>query len=198
VDRFLSSIEVRFRGSGLEPTILIGAKCTRSLGVLRRAGYRVVDSMSVLELGRPSFNTNDSIAVRAVKSSSQQDWSRAYLQSFYGDTKLLPHVKRIVKRLSGLRDVVLLEAALRGRTAGVLAVQRSKGLAGVYCVGTLPRFRRMGVAGTLITAAGRIAEEEGRRLILQTLESDRAETFYLRGGFRKLYAKKVLSRGLKT
>ena len=193
----LSSIESRFRVMGLRSNILIGEDCTEGLNFLRRAGYRLVDSMSVLELTTPSFNPNESLEVRRVGGQEVEGWSKAYLLSFYGSTRLLPEVGEVIGRIRSDRSVVLFEGKLGGHVAGVLAVYRRRALAGVYCVGTIPRFRRMGIAGTLITKANEIAEGEGRRLILQTLESDRAETFYLRGGFRRLYSKKILTRSLK-
>jgi len=79
-------------------------------------------------------------------------------------------------------------------TAGVLAIFRTEGLAGVYCVGTVPKHRRRGVAGALLSKAEAIAGNEGRRLILQSLASDVSARFYLERGFKALYCKQLLSK----
>jgi GNAT superfamily N-acetyltransferase len=198
MERVVASIEAKFRASGVESTILVSDSYADEIDSLRQAGYEVIDSMSVLRLTKPAFETNDSLVVRPVEPTELEDWSRTYLLSFYGRTKLLSSVNEAIRKAYANKGVTLLVGTIHGDFAGVLAVQRSKGLAGVYCVGTVRRFRRTGVAGTLITEANRIAEEEGRGLILQTLESDHAERFYLKGGFRKLYTKRVLSRKLKA
>ena len=79
-------------------------------------------------------------------------------------------------------------------TAGVLAIFRTEGLAGVYCVGTVPQHRRKGVAASLLSNAKAIAGAEGRHLFLQSLASDGTLRYYLQRGFRVLYSKQLLSR----
>ena len=90
-----------------------------------------------------------------------------------------------------------LESKVDGHTAGVLAVFRTPGVAGVYCVGTAPEFRNRGVASSLIATARKVADGEGRALILQTLTSDGALPFYLKRGFVEMHSKSVLVRKLK-
>jgi hypothetical protein len=52
----------------------------------------------------------------------------------------------------------------------------------------------LGVAGSLIYEASKIAMAEGRLLVLQTIISDKVEDFYVRGGFRRLYLKHLMRR----
>ena len=78
-----------------------------------------------------------------------------------------------------------------------MAMFRTRGIVGAYCVGTVPEFRKKGVATALLARARQIATEEGRSLILQTLNSDGVLQFYLRRGFEVIYSKKVLTRKLK-
>ena len=198
IEGALDALEARFGKEGVDPTVLLYDSCSRGIKHLTNSGYRLVDRMIVMSLRRPRFRMNESLTVTPVKPGGHEQWSRAYLQSFYGGTNLLPSVNRAIENLAAGRDVTLLEGLIGDTVAGVLAVQRTKNLAGVYCVGTVPRFRRMGVSGTLITRAHEIASREKRRLILQTLESDDVEDFYLEGGFRRLYTKDMLSRKLKT
>lgn len=192
-----SSLEVvgaRFRRLRTDPTVLVYDDCTRGARALARAGYAPVDKMAVMMLDTPGFRQNGSLRVEAVSAGGESDWSRAYLRSFYGETGLLSETLGIVARIAKKKDVTLLEGLMDDEVAGVLAIQRSKGLAGIYCVGTVPRFRRQGVSGALISSAAESASREGRKLVLQTLESDGVEGYYRRGGFRRLYAKSVLSR----
>ncbi len=186
--------ERRFRGLGLDPVLLVHEKCMVGRKALTRKGYRKVDTMTVLASTSRSQRAERAPVVEVSSSSSVYDWSRAYLQSFYGDEHLLQAVTKVASRLKQMREATLLEARLEGTVAGVLAIFRTPGLAGVYCVGTLPKFRRMGVAGTLIGRANGMAQSEGRKLCLQTLESDGAEPFYLARGFTELYRKDFMAR----
>ncbi|MDG7033625.1 MAG: GNAT family N-acetyltransferase [Nitrososphaerota archaeon] len=103
----------------------------------------------------------------------------------------------IVASLSQSRAVTLLESRADDEVTGVLAIFRTKGIAGVYCVGTTPEHRREGVATSLLSKAKEIADSEGRALVLQTLKSDGVLNFYLDRGFEPLYTKAVLEKRLK-
>ncbi len=181
--------EHRFRALGLDPVLLVHEKCSAGMKALTKTGYRKADTMTVLASTRSPRSAGRSQGVKISLSGSAREWSRVYLRAFYGDERLLPQVTRIVRRLNEMTRVTLLEAKLEGAVAGVLAIYRTPGLAGVYCVGTLPKFRRMGVAGALVDRAKEVASSEGRRLFLQTLESDGTEPFYLARGFTRLYRK---------
>lgn len=158
------------------------------------AGYRQVDSMTVLlSRGR----TGDDGSQKVTASTEARAWTTAYLRSFYGSEELAGVVAPIASSLLRSRDATLLEARVRGDTAGVLALFRTPGVAGAFCVGTVPEHRRHGIATALLAKGRQIADSEGRSLVLQTLESDGALRFYLGNGFEKMYAKRVLERKLK-
>lgn len=157
------------------------------------SGYSRVDTMTVLY----SKGELDRGGARVEESSSAERWTRAYLRAFYGGDDLAEVVGPIVASLQGSRAVTLLEARVGLETAGVLAIHRTPGVAGVYCVGTAPEHRREGVATGLLAVAKAAASAEGRAMILQTLDSDGALSFYLKRGFEKMYSKGVLERKLK-
>jgi len=175
----------------MDSTVLVYASCVRATQVLEDSGYRPVDSMTVLLSNRP-METGSAVQPRIITQPPADRWTRAYLEAFYGDGKLRASVTPIVIGLLNVRAVTLLEARIGGETAGVMAIFRTKGLAGVYCLGTVPRYRRRGVATGLLQRAKEIAEAEGRKLILQSLASEGAERFYLERGFIPLYSKHIL------
>jgi GNAT superfamily N-acetyltransferase len=127
-------------------------------------------------------------------STDPGSWTLAYLRSFYGDVGLSGAVEPVVSSLSKSKQVTFLESRAGGTLAGVLALFRTPGLAGVYCVGTVPEQRNKGIASSLLARARQIADSEGRVMILQTLESDGALQFYLNRGFEELYDKIVLEK----
>lgn len=178
---------------GVDSTLLIFDSCASAERLLVR-GYEQTDTMTVLRAATQPTAGGPEVEVRA--STGSDDWTAAYLRSFYGGEELTDVVRPIVSSLPS-KPVTLLEARSHGETAGVLAMFRTKGVAGVYCVGTAPEFRRRGVASSLLARAEQIASTEGRSLILQTLNSDGALRFYLRRGFEVMYSKRVLTRKLK-
>ena len=159
------------------------------------SGYRRVDVMAVLTSGGPAEGRGDRRKI--PPSTSPQEWTSAYLRSFYGDEGLTDVVTPIISSLSQSQAVTLLESRADGEVAGVLAIFRTRGIAGVYCVGTTPEHRREGVATSLLAKAKEIADSEGRTIVLQTLKSDGVLKFYLNRGFEQLYTKAVLEKRLK-
>ena len=159
------------------------------------SGYRRVDVMAVLSSGGPAESSGD--RWKMPPSASPQEWTSAYLRSFYGGEGLTDVVTPIVASLSQSRAVTLLESRADGEVAGVLAIFRTREIAGVYCVGTTPEHRRQGVATSLLAKAKEIADSEGRAIVLQTLKSDGVLKFYLDRGFEPLYTKAVLEKRLK-
>jgi GNAT superfamily N-acetyltransferase len=186
--------ERRFRSAGLDSTILVFDSCN-SPKRLAASGYRQTDTMTVLRLTAPLRGGGPQVKVRA--STDPRTWTVAYLRSFYGDEALTDQVRPIVTAIKDSKAVTLLEAETAGETAGVLAMFRTPGLLGVYCVGTVPEFGERGVATALLARAGETALAEGRRLILQTLTSDGALQFYLSRGFGEVYSKRVMTKKLK-
>lgn len=131
-------------------------------------------------------------------SGNPQRWAATYLDAFYGSRDLIAEVSPIASRLISAKGTTLLESRIRGETAGVMALYRTPQVIGVYCLGTSPGHRGRGVATGLLTEARRVAKEEGRNLILQTLRSDGAGRFYRDRGFSELYSKRFLERRLNV
>jgi len=163
----------------------------KGVGSLLAAGYRHVDTMTVLLSKGP---IGDDGSHKVTVSTKARPWVAAYLRAFYGGEELADVVSPTVSSLLRSRDVTLLEARVGGDTTGVLALFRTPGIAGAYCVGTVPEHRKHGIATALLSKAREIADSEGRISVLQTLASDRALEFYLGRGFEKMHAKRVLEK----
>jgi len=189
----VARVEERLMAGNIGSTITIFDSCTKAIRGLRASGYRAFDTMAVMLSKGPGKPTSPA-PVTIDERPAADSWTRAYLEAFYGGQDLAPRTIPIVTRLLKLKAATLLEGKVGGETAGVLAVFRTRGLAGVYCVGTVPEHRRKGVAGTLLSRAGAIAGAEGRRLVLQALASDVSARFYLEKGFKVLYHKQLLSK----
>ena len=160
-------------------------------GLAARA-YVVVDKMLVMEMRKPSFQVNPEIKVELTKKEEVKEWCEAYLQSFYGDLELLGPSLEIVRRCMKRKEINFVSAKYEESTVGTLATYKSQDVVGVYCVGTTPRFRKKGVANTMMRFANDISSDDGT-LILQTMLSDGLEDFYQKMGLVKRYAKEVFS-----
>lgn len=172
-------------------TFVVFASC-RGLDALVASGYSKVDTMKVLVSTTPTEGAGE-----GTTTSSPERWTAAYLRAFYGGEELTRTVKPIVALLLRDRAATLLEQKVGGETAGVLALFRTPGLMGVYCVGTVPEYRKRGVATSLLAKAGRMAASERRTLILQSLASEGATQLYLDNGFEMMYEKLILEKRLK-
>jgi GNAT superfamily N-acetyltransferase len=188
-------IEKEFKALAKPTCFSVQEECWEIAAILKSRGYIKFDSMAVMQLDRPDFKTAVGLTVLSGQEISTAKWAAAYSRSFYGGLGMQESVSLIADRLNMEPSVTLLLGEKDGKTSGVLAAFRTPGLLGVYCVGTLGEHRNMGVAGSLIQEASRLASKEGRLLILQTMASEKAEAFYTRGGFRRLYLKQLVRHG---
>ncbi len=193
IDSAKSLVEGKFKEIGRNPVITVYESCSSTVNQLARDGYKKEDVMAVMAAeGEHTQSWARDVKVRLAESP--ESWARAYLTAFYGELSLLPTVVKIVEKIRQSGSTTLLEAEYQGELAGALAVHRTDLLAGVYCVGTDPKFRRRGVAGELLLHARGMAMKEGRTVFLQTLDSDGAGKFYLKHGFKTLYRKVLMQK----
>ncbi len=189
----ISDVESAFSAAKRDYVVTFYEPCREAGAALRKRGYAVVDRMAVMKMRRPKASRRNPAVIRRAEPREAGAWCDAYLGSFYGDLALKRKVAPIARRVSELPAVTLLVAESDKKVVGVTALFRTPHLLGLYCLGTLPDYRGRGVAHSLVSEAQRIAGSEGRKLVLQALQSESAEPFYLKAGFRRLYTK-VLAR----
>jgi GNAT superfamily N-acetyltransferase len=186
------------------PCILVeeGRPWDRLRASLSLKGYSVGDKMLVMEIqpeAKSKSVPNPGVEVTLIGSRSKgkelQEWTRTYLQAFYGNQMLNGEVNKIMRKAVKDKKANVILARMGETSVGCAVMYRSAGgVAGAYCIGTAPSFRGRGVAATMLRHMREIAQSEGRRLILQMLASDSAEGFYLKQGFRRAYTKTFYER----
>jgi GNAT superfamily N-acetyltransferase len=193
-------MEVEFAKRDLKSYIFLRSDSlnSRLLQHMERRRYKIADQMSVMEVDEPLFQLNGELVLATGAKVGLQQWADAYLRSFYGDVKLMEKVMGILERVSRDKDTSLVLAELDEKPAGVLALHRTEGLLGAYCVGTVPEMRGKHVASTILDFANKLAKDEGRKLILQTILSDSVEPLYIKLGFRRVYTKELFVKGYDT
>jgi predicted GNAT family acetyltransferase len=188
----LSKMQSIFVRQNLRPCIYV--QQTEEFSDLRAGlaarAYVVADKMFVMEMRRPSFQVNHEIRVGVTREEEAKEWCEAYLQSFYGDLELLTPTLEIVLRSMKRKAISFVSAKYEESVVGTLVTYRSQDVVGVYCVGTIPGFRKKGVANTMMQFANDISSDVGT-MILQTMLSDGLEDLYQKMGMAKSYAKEV-------
>jgi GNAT superfamily N-acetyltransferase len=181
------------------PCVLVeeGRAWDKLCSALSSRGYVASEKMLVMEgppraKGVPSPNPEVEITLIGSRSKGKelQEWTRTYLRAFYGDQRLGAKVNGIMRKVVKDKKATVVLARVGKDAAGCAVLFRSVGgVAGAYCIGTDPTLRGRGVASTMIAFLRRLAESEGRRLVLQTIASDSLEQFYVKQGFRLAYTK---------
>jgi GNAT superfamily N-acetyltransferase len=169
---------------------------------LSSRGYGKSDRVLVME-NQPKTKSksapNPEVEITLVGARSKgkelQEWTRTYLQAFYGDLRLTKKVDSIMRKVVKDKDASVVLARIGSSAAGCAVLYRSAGsVIGAYCIGTAPQFRGRGVAAMMLTFMRRLAESERSRLVLQTMASDSLEDFYVKQGFKQAYAKTFFER----
>ena len=186
------------------PSILVeeGRGWEKMWASLKSRGYVVRDRMLVMESlqgSRKEAYSGSRVRVDQIGSGlrghDMQEWTRTYLNAFYGNQRFGDKVNQIMRKVVKDRKASVFLAKVGKASAGCAVMYRTVGgVAGVYCVGTAPAFREKGVAATVLKHIRGVAESEGRKLVLQTMASDDIEGFYVKQGFKFIYAKILLAR----
>ncbi|MDA4134302.1 MAG: GNAT family N-acetyltransferase [Thaumarchaeota archaeon] len=187
----IAAMEIEFEARKRKPHLLLQSDQLDSklLVTLAKGGYRIADQMAVMDVDEASFKVNPDLKIEHATGSKLEAWVRIYLDSFYGDSSQLKAVMAIVQRLAKVGEASLLLGTIEDKPAGITALFRSGKVCGAYCVATHRDWRRKRVASTLLEFSHRLASEESRRLVLQTILSDSLEGLYLKLGFRRAYLK---------
>jgi len=197
-EKSLEMIEAEFAKHRRVPHVFVQNNSNHPvlLRALAKGSYRISDRMSVMEMETPSFKVNPELTIQTAVDDKLEEWAGVYLSAFYGETRYLNEVARILQEVSRKKEASIVLARLKDKPVGCLALFRSEGVCGVYCVGTHPAARSIGVASTMLDFSWRVAAGEGRGLILQTMLSDAVERFYLKLGFRRVYLKDMFVKNL--
>ncbi|MEM2915528.1 MAG: GNAT family N-acetyltransferase, partial [Candidatus Bathyarchaeia archaeon] len=146
---------------------------------LSKRGYEEKDHLSFMEIAFPSFKSNKSVKVNLIGRDEIDTWCETYLLAFYGDNDLSEPVLKSVKRALMDRKTRFMLARYKDLPVGTLALYETRRFSGAYCVGTIPKFRNIGIASTMLEFAYSLSRKKGKKLVLQTFISDSVESFYL-------------------
>lgn len=149
-------------------------------GRLAGKGFAKIDTMYVLRA--TSKRNSTKTRVEQIDRSLLPVWIEVFCRSF-----AVPEWRTEVERImnTNFRKVQLLLSYKDNVPAGCAALYSESGVTGLYCLGTISRLRRRGVAKDILQRA------MSENLFLQTLGSEGLLPFYRKAGFIVAYTKKI-------
>lgn len=190
----VKQISNRLRAEGVPPCFYV-SPLTRPVefgDLLVSDGFHLLDQMRIMRFRGGAGNADKGITVEKVNESSVSAWAKIYMESFDIPPDWRDEVLKRYSIIVSDPHVALYSAIYRGQEVGCLALYSKGGVGGVYCVGTVPRWRRRGVASALIGRAVADSELLGNEILcLQTFDRDRLEDFYVLNGFRTVFARSI-------
>ena len=158
--------------------------------VLAARGYRQTDVTLVetADLERMLALAGEFAAAGvSIHDTPGKAWFGAYRETLHGSGTAAAARRRVMLRIGPPAGYALLR--LDGEPAAVALGVAERGWLGVFCVATLPAFRRRGAARILMSALGAWGRTAGaRRVYLQVEEgNEAARALYAGLGFETLY-----------
>ena len=159
---------------------------------LQKHGYLLYDIMSVLLYeSRYKLKYSADISIEKVSRGKINDWIDVYCSSF--DTENWKD--EIMRRVSNSLDKLQLYIAyVKDLPAGCVALFEKNSLLGLYCLGTLAKYREKGVASALISISADIARQNELKLFLQSFKKDGLINYYVKRGFTQIYTKEIYTK----
>ena len=150
--------------------------------LLKRKGFKLYDTQHVLAKA-PSHS--DKVAFRISQGEARR-WAETFCRA-YDCMDWLGPVKAAVGNTA-----TSIEYYLDKSKGSCMALYEKNLILGLYCLGTVPSMRKMGLAASLVEFAAGEAKRRGLEvLMLETYQRDGLVNFYTRLGFREIYRKKI-------
>ncbi len=157
---------------------------------LEEYNYQLYDKISVLLLESAYLIKGvEGIIIKEVLLDELQSWVDVYAIAFDS----FAYREEIYDRLINA-DLNLYIANVKDKIVGCMALLATRELLGLYCLGVLPEYRRLGVASSLIRYGYEHAKINSKMLFLQTFISENLVRYYIKHGFTQMYIKDVYTK----
>ena len=182
-----------FQKAKISPTFFIAEHHTKLVEELLKKSFRHVNTFNMMRLKEFVPYSGKKTEVSIVDAKSIPIWISTYMKSFNIDASFKTEVRSRARKCLKGRNCILYLARFDGEPAGTSLVYVEGGVAGFYCIGTVPRFRGIGIASQMLEMAIKDAKGSGLHC-LQNIESDNVRSFYEKRGFETVFVKKVYQR----
>ncbi|MBI2126156.1 MAG: GNAT family N-acetyltransferase [Thaumarchaeota archaeon] len=181
-----------FNGAGVRPSVFVTERSIEDYLVGKH--FKHVDDFNVMKLRKFMPDERRAAEVSATDASTLTEWVKAYMTSFDIAARFEQEVLKRSK-MSLKKGCTLYLAKVRGEPAGTTLSYYENGITGIYCVGTLPKFRGRGIASKMLEVAIRDSGKRGDHVqCLQNLEGDKVREFYEKRGFETVFVKRVYQK----
>jgi ribosomal protein S18 acetylase RimI-like enzyme len=152
---------------------------------LLEKNFKFHDTQHVLK--KQAVVRNETFPVRHIGKNDSLLWSEIFCKS-YDCYEWINEVNKIVT--NSCHDVEYLIDVKDH--ASCVALYEKNSILGLYCLGTLPKYRKKGLARLLIDyALNKVKTRNLDFLMLETYQRDNLLGFYSKLGFEKVYEKKI-------
>ena len=153
--------------------------------MLKRKGFSYHDTQHVIKNNRLSTKKTQ---VTKISPDNVSLWTGIFCESFDCPTWKGPVNEILKNSLSAVQYFV------DESSSSCMALYEKNSILGLYCLGTIPGKRKLGIASSLIDFA--LSEVKSRNLealILETYEKDNLIKYYSNLGFENVYCKKIFT-----
>jgi GNAT superfamily N-acetyltransferase len=159
---------------------------------LQKRKYVLHDTMSVLLYeSRYKLKYSTDISIEKVKRDKMEDWVNVYCSSFDSENWKNEIMRRVSNSFGSFQLYI---ANMKGSPAGCVALFERNSLLGLYCLGTLTKYRGKGIASALVAISADIAKENELKLFLQSFKGDGFINYYVKRGFTQIYTKEIYTK----
>ena len=187
----LDSAESEFEKRNVKPFVYYMSN-ERLKTELQKRGFVLYDTMSVLLYeSRYKLKYSADISVEKVGRDKMAEWIDVFCSSFNSENWR----DEIVRRVSNsFEKFQLYVAYVKSSPAGCVTLFEKNSLLGLYCLGTLTKYRGKGIATALISISADIAKESDLKLFLQSFKADGLINYYVKRGFTQIYTKEIYTK----
>lgn len=179
-----------FRAKGLPFACIMVSPATvpSDLGAtLRTMGWTVQTSPVMMRRRQVSIPVNSRLTIRPVSGAEESLFFEVMLRVFLdgagpAQLRLGRRNATVLVELGG-RNYVAFD---RGSVAGVGSLLSRSGMGGIYNMATLPQYRGMGIARSVLARAIRDAADDGSRLVCLT-PTPMGRSLYEAAGFDEIF-----------
>jgi len=182
-----------FQKAKISPTFFIAEHHTKLRQELLKNSFKTVNSFNTMKLKEFVPYSGKKTEVSIVDAKSIAVWIATYMKSFDIGASFKTEVSNRAEKCLKSKNCVLYAARVGGEPAGTSLTYIEGGVTGFYCIGTIPKFRGIGIASQMLGVAISGARKSDLQC-LQNLESDNVRAFYEKRGFETVFVKKVYQR----
>ncbi len=196
VAELIDKVVVEYQTRGIRPCLFVSPfTYPKDLqAMLQNIGFRKWNELCVMQFVNDYGEVPEAsdVIVHRIGAGQVDLWVRIFAESFavmhYQNKEYLARAQQLPLQTK----VELFLADLDGEPAGCAALYTKNGVGGIYSVGTLPKFRKRGVATALLKTAVQKSKTFGNHwTILQVFREGGPVDFYSHNGFELKYVKSI-------